>query len=155
MAYVTKTCVSCGQEFTLTPGKNGRVNHAKKYCTQKCWILTYNRDDREHSIKGAQAAGVVNAEKLRGTSRGGNAYVKENQRHQHRVVAERLLKRALNSGEVVHHEDRNRKNNDPSNLIVFKNQADHAYHHRWCMKRPTPCECMCIRLDNLTGGDAL
>jgi hypothetical protein len=106
-------------------------------------------------MKGAYAAGAVNAEKLRGTSRSGNAYVKENQRHQHRVVAEQLLQRALVPGEIVHHEDRNRKNNDPSNLIVFKNQSDHIHHHNWCMKRPIPCECICIHLDDFVGGDAL
>lgn len=92
MAYVTKICEGCGQEFTLTPGKNGRIYHAKRFCARKCWLTTYNREDRVHN---------------------------------------------------------------PGNLIVFKNQADHSYHHRWCMERPTPCECMCIRLKDLVGGDAL
>jgi MYM-type Zinc finger with FCS sequence motif. len=155
VAYVIKTCEGCGQEFELKPDSYGRVYSKKRFCTRKCWLTLYNREDRYHTMKGAYVAGAVNAEKLRGTSRGGNAYVKENQRHQHRVVAEQLLQRALTLDEVVHHEDRNRKNNDPSNLIVFKNQSDHVYHHNWCMKRPIPCECMCIRLKDLLGGDAL
>lgn len=155
MAYVTKMCEGCGQEFTLAPGKNGRVYHAKRFCARKCWLTTYNREDRYHTVKGAYAAGAVNAENLRGTSRGGNAYVKESQRHQHRVVAERLLQRALTPGEVVHHEDRNRKNNDPGNLIVFKSQADHVYHHSYHLTGKEVCRCDCVRLADLAGGDAL
>lgn len=153
MAYVTKICEGCDQEFTLTPGKNGRIYHAKRYCGRKCWLTTYNREDRDHTMKGAYAGGAWNKEQ-RGASRGGNAYVKENQRHQHRVIAEQLLCRALQPGEVVHHEDRNRKNNDPGNLIVFKNQADHMHHHYYHLTGKEICKCDCIRLATLVGGDA-
>lgn len=31
--------------------------------------------------------------------------------------------------EVVHHIDGNKLNNNPSNLLVFKNQAEHAKYH--------------------------
>ena len=31
--------------------------------------------------------------------------------------------------ECVHHIDRNRKNNDPSNLMVFKSNSDHIGFH--------------------------
>ena len=30
---------------------------------------------------------------------------------------------------IVHHKDRNQFNNNPSNLMVFKNQGDHIKHH--------------------------
>ena len=154
MAYVTKICEGCGNQFELRPGKNGRVDSKKRHCDRKCWLTRYNREDRNHTLKGAQAGGEAN-KSLRGTSRGGNAYVKENQRHQHRVTAERLLQRALLPGEVVHHEDRNRKNNDPRNLIVFKSQSAHVYHHTDCINRQLPCKCDCIRLGDFQGGDAL
>lgn len=48
----------------------------------------------------------------------------------HREVAEGMLGRPLLDGEVVHHEDRDRSNNDPSNLMVFKTNSDHGRHHR-------------------------
>jgi len=34
-------------------------------------------------------------------------------------------------GEVVHHKDRDRSNNDPANLVVFKNQSEHI---KWYAK---------------------
>lgn len=48
----------------------------------------------------------------------------------HRAVMERKLGRKLRPEEVVHHKDRNKQNNDPRNLWVFKNQAEHDAQHR-------------------------
>lgn len=48
---------------------------------------------------------------------------------QHRLVAEHYLGRHLLRKEVVHHEDRNKTNNDPSNLWVFESQSAHLSHH--------------------------
>jgi DNA-binding CsgD family transcriptional regulator len=54
---------------------------------------------------------------------------------QHRLVAEQLLGRYLTGAEVVHHEDRVRWNNDPSNLWLFRNHAEHMRHHKKGEKR--------------------
>lgn len=48
----------------------------------------------------------------------------------HRKVAETKLGRNLKQGEVVHHIDRNKQNNAPSNLYVFKNQMEHDKAHK-------------------------
>lgn len=56
-------------------------------------------------------------------------YPKEHGKHEHRRVAERMLGRALKPGEVVHHIDRDKHNNDPRNLMVFRNQAEHRKWH--------------------------
>lgn len=47
---------------------------------------------------------------------------------QHRLVAESMLGRPLRKGEVVHHHDEVRTNNDESNLQVMT-QAEHRRHH--------------------------
>ena len=60
----------------------------------------------------------------------GQAYTKTFGQHTHRVVAEQMLGRALLPGEVVHHVDGNKRNNDPKNLIVFPSQAEHARWHK-------------------------
>ena len=49
----------------------------------------------------------------------------------HRYVAEQIVGRKLKETEVVHHKDRNRKNNNVDNLIVFKTEKDHGYHHSY------------------------
>ena len=48
----------------------------------------------------------------------------------HRDVAAQKLGRPLRRGEVVHHKDRNKTNNDPRNLWVFKDQAAHDRVHK-------------------------
>ena len=45
-----------------------------------------------------------------------------------RLVMEKELGRFLLRTEVVHHKDRDRLNNDPSNLEVFDTNADHLRH---------------------------
>lgn len=52
-----------------------------------------------------------------------NGYVLE-----HRIVMENHLDRLLNSDEVVHHIDHNKKNNDISNLQVM-NKLEHLRYH--------------------------
>lgn len=80
-------------------------------------------DAKEQSRRGRMNDG--SAKRDRGACRG---YRKVRQRHEHRVVAERMLGRALQPGEIVHHIDHNKRNNDPSNLQVMT-QSEHARLH--------------------------
>jgi len=56
-----------------------------------------------------------------------------NQSRQGQRVARAVISQyfTLKPGNIVHHEDRNNKNNHPSNLKVFANQGDHIRYHRW------------------------
>lgn len=53
-----------------------------------------------------------------------NGYV-----YEHILVAESKLKRALYPGEVVHHLDGDKQNNDPQNITVLSSQSEHATLH--------------------------
>lgn len=137
-----KTCEGCGEQF-MPPPKYKK----KRFCNRQCWLGHYNTTDREHTLKGAQAS----AKHPHGRGEGeADWYVKNGGRHEHRVVAESILGRELRADEIVHHEDLDKKNNDPSNLIIFKTQSDHVKHHFRCINKKQTCVCDCIRL----GGDA-
>lgn len=49
--------------------------------------------------------------------------------YEHILVAEKILGRELKDGECVHHIDKNRTNNDNSNLMVFRTNEDHICYH--------------------------
>lgn len=51
----------------------------------------------------------------------------------HIIVASKLLGRPLRKGEVVHHKDRNRLNNDEDNLMVFASTSDHTNYHAYVL----------------------
>ena len=55
-------------------------------------------------------------------------YRKFHGRHEHRVVMEKHLRRALRRDEIVHHLDGNRRNNEISNLVVMS-QSAHVMEH--------------------------
>ena len=47
----------------------------------------------------------------------------------HREVGARSIGRPLKPGECVHHVDEDKLNNDPTNLMVFRTNGDHARFH--------------------------
>ena len=49
---------------------------------------------------------------------------------EHRLVMAKHLGRPLKRTEVVHHIDDDKTNNQLSNLMLFKSQAEHISHHR-------------------------
>jgi len=50
--------------------------------------------------------------------------------YEHQLVMEEKLGRRLVKGEIVHHKDENPGNNDPDNLVLKANRAEHALAHR-------------------------
>lgn len=48
---------------------------------------------------------------------------------EHREVVEDFIKRALKSGECVHHINMKKKDNRIENLMIFKNNSEHQKFH--------------------------
>ena len=53
------------------------------------------------------------------------------------LVAEKILGRYLQKGEVVHHIDGNRMNNSMENLMVFATHGDHVRYHKMLQNTST------------------
>lgn len=64
-----------------------------------------------------------------------DTYEKTFSQHTHRWVAELKLGRKLKPGEVVHHIDLNKRNNRPSNLMIFPSHKEHLEWHKKYDKR--------------------
>lgn len=93
------------------------------FCSTTCALEAVRTP--EHQVAAGKKGGIAKIAKYRGTGMG---YVKEYGRHQHRVVMEKILGRKLVKGEIVHHIDHNKKNNDPSNLELMT-QSEHISRH--------------------------
>lgn len=50
--------------------------------------------------------------------------------YEHRLVAQKKIGRRLRDGELVHHKDENKQNNNPDNLDVKQGNAEHLLEHR-------------------------
>lgn len=117
---VARPCAACGDTFT--PKHQG----AARYCSKKCiWLATKGSEfnariasESRHAMRAAQVD----------KSNNGRTYRKLYGRHEHRVIAERLLGRPLKKGEIVHHKDGDKRNNTPSNLEVMIQSAHMRAH---------------------------
>jgi hypothetical protein len=110
----------CQKPATVKPYEKGL------YCSSRCALAAVRT--RAHQKRAGRAGALANIAKYRGT--GVKGYVKENGRHQHRIVMEKKLGRKLRKGEIVHHVDHNKKNNDPKNLRVMTQSRHAKLHYR-------------------------
>lgn len=54
---------------------------------------------------------------------------------EHRLVMEEVLGRYIKENEVIHHINRNRKDNRPENLMIFSSISDHMRYHGYFRKK--------------------
>lgn len=74
-------------------------------------------------LRGEFGKGTISKGGYRYTSKGGRSVL------EHRMKVEALIGRPLASGEVVHHIDRNRANNNIDNLMLIPSQKEHNRLH--------------------------
>ncbi len=107
-------------------------------CTSANGYSRYNRNDRVvHLQSGYKAENAPFGHRVMKDFFGCGKYIDskgylrytQNDKLVHREVAERMLGRKLRPEEVVHHIDRDKTNNAPSNLWVFPSQAEHDRVH--------------------------
>lgn len=120
MVNLDRCCAVCSAPFVLA-----KPSDPKRYCSKACcWVATKGPDYNARIARDS-ASRRGDMQRGRGTS---GCYRKRNGRHEHRVVAEQMLGRPLAPGEIVHHKDGNKRNNDPANLAVMT-QGEHMREH--------------------------
>lgn len=146
MIKVAIKCDFCGKELQRYPSKVKDKNFCSKECTDRYASKKYNPDGYKYKdfSKNSARFSAMNRElnpsrmtmetrqKLRTSHLGkgeGKAYPKIYGQHAHRAIAEQILGRPLEPGEVVHHKDGDKLNFSPDNLIIFSSQEEHARHH--------------------------
>jgi hypothetical protein len=120
------TCTTCGGVLRRSPSAMRSVNFCNHAC---CAVWKRTRTGplaggyRGTNVKVSQEGRVRFLHPTHpGADRFGFIFL-------HRWVAEQTLGRYLRPGEVVHHIDGNPRDNDPENLLVFPNEAEHQRHH--------------------------
>lgn len=139
MPKMNLICDYCGKKYNSY--QCGKYNH---FCSIECrrlgaYLMSQNitPEDRERRSKQIiRVNKTINNDKKHLESRAntlrgkgsGKGYTKVNGVHRHRLVAEEKLGRKLLPGEIVHHKDGNKRNDDPENLEVMT-QSEHIREH--------------------------
>ena len=122
MSVIT-VCDECGVEIKIPPSQFKRaINH---FCSRQCHMVFMNRELNPTRMTDEVREKIRNARLGTGESK---SYEKTYGKHTHRIVAEQKLGRKLEKGEIVHHIDGNKRNNNPDNLMVMT-QSEHARLH--------------------------
>ena len=131
MGKIRCTCEACGKEFYRY--KYEILKHT--FCSRECSRgylsrkMTAMNQDLNPSRMREETKEKISRKHKEIKSRSSDSYEKTHGRHTHRVIVEQILGRPLAPGEVVHHIDGNKQNNNPDNLMVLQNQALHAALH--------------------------
>ena len=132
MKQAKVSCKVCGRpflkpEFRVSENNFCSREHFRRWCSER--MREYNRTANPmNQPGGVMESRIRRSKELRGTGEG-KAYRKLLGRHEHRRMAEAKLGRPLKAGEVVHHLDGNKLNNDPANLAVLPSQSEHCKAH--------------------------
>lgn len=129
---VEVSCFFCRKKIVKSRSRITRNEH--NFCSKECTDKgkgEYMHGARIGTYNGGRTtfSNYIAISDKQNSSSNKRGYILE-----HRYVMENFIGRKLKKGEVVHHIDRDRTNNDISNLILFPSQSEHIKHHNLCRK---------------------
>jgi len=110
-------------DYPGCPNKHYYSGYCAKHAQRKRRYGDPSKVTLEATRVKRQRASLMKSVKAKKTS-----YLKYYGRHEHRVVAERMLGRTISSKEIVHHIDGDKHNNHESNLLIMS-QSEHIKVH--------------------------
>ena len=121
-------CSHCGKHLVLTPHKRFQVRNnpsMRHFCNHECYGKNKQGSGNPKWRGGSTIAdGYVYIYKPEHPLATKHGYVAE-----HRLVMEQELGRLLTREEVVHHVDKNTRNNQIANLMLFPSEGKHRKIH--------------------------
>ncbi len=120
-------CRDCLASFSSKSKNPNGYNKLKDYSNMSRHLSELNVEMNPTRMTASTRKKIREAHLGRGSNK---AYKKLYGRHEHRVIAEKIIGRLLESDEVVHHIDGDFQNNNEDNLRIFSSQAEHARFHK-------------------------
>ena len=123
-------CVLCATDISKSASLSRVLKGRKRICIDCYSFCIFNR------FRGGVPVAPL-GERRKGKQ--GYVYVKTEQgwELEHRMVMAKTLGRPLKAGEIVHHKDEDRANNDPGNLVLCQGLREHLQtHHAHNLKNP-------------------
>lgn len=135
MKEPNRTCLYCGKPFYAKPSAK------RTTCSKECQFAYFKGNS--NLITGTKKGALAGNYKGRMEKEGyylikvnGHPYADSlGYVREHRYVMEQHLKRYLLPEEEVHHRNRNKKDNNLLNLMLF---PDHSTHLKWHSNHPDP-----------------
>jgi nitrate reductase beta subunit len=104
-----KICETCGKEFMCF----NNVFKKRRFCSRKCW--------NKRELKGCYWLGK-------------NGYLYYQKGRKNKLLVHRIIIDVVD-GQVVHHKDGNKLNNNLNNLEILPNQSSHIKLHNPVLAR--------------------
>ncbi len=148
----SKPCIICGETIYKTGKMSIEYWNGRKFCSEECF-------HKDQKMKGGNITSFKKGCKINlGRKRSDIAGPNNNNWHggvrnsksskyifvmnkshpfasqrgytaQHRLIVESIIERYLYPEEKVHHINRIKKDNNPENLYIFRNDSDHMFYH--------------------------
>lgn len=115
------TCAACGTTFQRTQ-RNGKGGKPKRYCSPKC-RYAHMRGELHPNYSGGRY--VPKGNDYVTTLQPGHKRAHRGRVKEHILVAEKMIGGELPAGAEIHHENGNKQDNRPENLVVCPTRKDH------------------------------